>query len=98
MKHSTFLLLLGTLFLTFGYTTESGEGSAKIHLSGDLLIRNIPGESITLYSVANPSDVEELGSIGVVGNHDIATSGTWLYADRDRDLQVYDIAPRACRA
>ena len=92
MKRSTLLLLLGTGFLAFGYTTEPGEGISKIHLSGDLLIRNVAGEKISLYSVSNPYDVQQVGSIEIAENHDLATSGEYLYADQGEALQVWDIS------
>ena len=92
MKRSTLLLLLGTVFLAFGYTTEPGEGISKIHLSGDLLIRNVAGEKISLYSVSNPYDVQQVGSIEIADNHDLATSGEYLYADQGEALQVWDIS------
>ena len=92
MKRSTLFLFLGLIFLSFGYTTDQGEGISKIHLSGDLLIRTVPGNAITLYSIADPSNVEELGAITTEGNHDIATAENYLYADQGSTLQVYDIA------
>ena len=95
MRRSTLFLFLGLIFLSFGYTTDQGEGISKIHLSGDLLIRTIPGQEISLYSIANPSDVQELGAIEIDGNHDVATAETYLYADRDQNLQVWDIADPA---
>lgn len=95
MRRTTLFLFLGLIFLSFGYTTDQGEGISKIHLSGDLLIRTIPGEEIALYSIANPSDVEELGAITIEGNHDIATADNYLYADQGKTLQVYDIADPA---
>ena len=96
MRRSTLFLFVGLIFLSFGYTTDKGDGISKIHLSGDLLIRTIPGEDIGLYSIANPADVQELGSIKIEGNHDVATADSWLYADDAGDLKVYDIAdPKA---
>ena len=92
MKRSTLLLTLGVIFLSFGYTTEGGDGVSKIHLSGDLLVRTVPGVEIGLYDISDPTDVREVGSMKIEGNNDIATSGDYLYADAGRDLAVFDIA------
>lgn len=92
MQRSTLLLLLGVVFISFGYTTDGGDGASKIHLSDDLLIRTVPGVDVSFYDISNPAEPAEVGSIEIEGNNDIATVDNYLYADAGHDLQVFDIA------
>ena len=54
-----------------------------------------PGERIDFYSLANPSAVDRIGTLAITGNSDIAVQGSYLYADRNRDLVIYDISDPA---
>ncbi|MGE3800456.1 MAG: LVIVD repeat-containing protein [Candidatus Kapaibacterium sp.] len=93
MRRSTLLLLIGLVFLSFGYTKDhNGNDISKIYLIGNTLIRTTPGENIRFYDIANPASVTELGKIEVKGNSDVAATGNYMYADRNYDLLVYDIS------
>ncbi len=94
-RPTTLLLLLCCTFLAFGYTTDNGDGISKIYLDGNLLVRTSPGVDIRFYDVANPGAVRQLGRLAIEGNSDVAISGDYLYADRERDLVVYDISDPA---
>lgn len=90
MKRSTLLLLIGVVFLSFGYTTDEGEGISKIYLIDNLLLRTQPGIGIDFYDIANPASVSKVGAIALEGNGDVAAKGRILYADRGNDLLVYN--------
>ena len=93
MQRSTSLLLIGVLFLSFGYTkNHEGDDISKIYLIGNTLIRTTPGHDIRFYDIGNPASVRELGKIEIQGNSDVAATGTYMYADREYDLMVYDIS------
>lgn len=94
-RPTTLLLLLCCTFLAFGYTTNHGDGISKIYLNGNLLVRTSPGVDIRFYDVANPGSVRQTGRLAIEGNSDVAISGNYLYADRERDLVVYDISDPA---
>ncbi len=99
MRRSTLLLTLGVIFLSFGYTTQEDGDISKIYLINDLLIRTNPGSDISFYNIANPRAVTKLGTLTIEKNSDVAATGTTMYADRGRDLMVYDISnPAAPRA
>ena len=93
-RPASLLLLLCCTLLAFGYTTN-GDGISKIYLDGDLLVRTSPGVDIRFYDVSNPGSVRQTGRLAIEGNSDVAISGDYLYADRDRDLVVYDISDPA---
>lgn len=101
-RPTTLLLLLCCTFLAFGYTAENGDGMTKIYLQGNLLVRTSPGVDIRFYDIASPSAVRQVGTLPIRGNSDVALSGDYLYADRERDLVVYDISnpaePREVRS
>ena len=99
MRRSTLLLMLGVVFLSFGYTSEEDRDISKIYLINDMLIRTDPGTDISFYDISNPRAVTKLGTLEIEGNSDVAATGTTMYADRGRDLMVYDISnPAAPRA
>lgn len=100
MKRSTILLLLGCIFLSFGYTKGTKDGDiSKIYLLGNTLIRTTPGKDIRFYSIANPASVSQLGSVAIQGNSDVAAVGNIMYADQGYDLVVFDISnPAQVRA
>lgn len=91
---SRIVLAATLLFLSVGWTSRSNHSDepAKIWLTGNLLLRAVPDEGITLYDIAQPVSPRILGSISLVGNHDIAVAGTTLYADSAEALLVYNIA------
>lgn len=91
-RPSTLLLFLCCGFLSLGYTSDFGEGISKIYLQGDMLVRSRPGQSIDFHDLSNPASVRQIGSLAIRGNSDIAVEGDYLYADRDRDLVVFDIS------
>lgn len=96
MKRSTVLLLLGCIFMSFGYTHRTQDGDvSKIYLIGTTLIRTTPGKDIRFYNIASPAAVSELGKIDMRENSDVAVSGTVMYADQGYDLVVFDISDPA---
>lgn len=96
MKRSTVLLLLGCIFMSFGYTHRTQDGDvSKIYLIGTTLIRTTPGKDIRFYNIASPAAVSELGKIDMRENSDVAVSGTIMYADQGYDLVVFDISDPA---
>lgn len=94
-RPTTLLLLLGCVFLSFGYTTDGGSAISKIYLHGNTLIRTSPGHDIRFYDIANPAQVREIGDLSIEGNSDVAVMGSIMYADQERDLVVYDISDPA---
>lgn len=88
------ILGVALLFFSIGWTSRSSHGDepAKIWLAGDLLLRAVPDEGITMYDIAQPATPRIVGSIALTNNHDIAVAGTTLYADSGNALLIYDIA------
>ncbi len=93
MKLTNVLLLLGCIFMSFGYTYGTKDGKvSKIYLIENTLIRATPDEGIRFYDISNPASAREIGQISLQGNTDVAATGTIMYADRHYDLLVYDIS------
>jgi len=90
---SRIVLALTLLFLSVGWTSRgsSSDEPAKIWLTGNLLLRAVPDQGITIYDIAQPAAPRTLGAIPLTNNHDIAVAGTTLYADSAQALLVYDI-------
>ena len=93
MRRANILLLLGCIFLSFGYTTRTSENEvSKIYLIDNTLIRTTPGTGIRFYDISNPASATLKGEISLQENTDVAATGTIMYADRGYDLLVYDIS------
>lgn len=94
MKRSSLVCLLFLVFFSFGYRFNiSGSGEvSRIYLHGTTLIRTTPGTGIRFYDLSNPAVPRERGSITITGNIDVAVKEKYMYADRGRDLVVFDIS------
>lgn len=93
MKRSTLFLLLALVFMSFGYTVDrQTEDISKIYLIGNTLIRTSPGKEIRFYDLTDPRSPRSLGTITMDGNSDVAVRGSYMYADRNYDLMVFDIS------
>jgi hypothetical protein len=87
------ILILIVVFLSLGYrATVKRESISKIYLVNSILIKSDPLKSITFYDISDPLNVSKLGFIEIEGNHDVAVKYNYMYADRFRDLIVFDIS------
>lgn len=94
MKRSSLVCLLFLVLFSFGYRfniSDSGDVS-RIYLHGTTLIRTTPGTGIRLYDLSNPAAPRERGSIAITQNVDVAVKDRYMYADKGKDLVVFDIS------
>lgn len=94
MSRTSLLLIVALVFLSFGYTVDrrSSDPPSKIYLINSTLIRTTPGQDIRLYNIANPASPALVSTIMIDGNSDVAVVDHFMYADRNVDLIVFDIA------
>ena len=69
----------------------------RIHTNGSFLLINDLYKGIHIFSNANPTNPKNLGFLKILGNTDMASTGTTLYADSGPDLLVINLDPEDIR-
>jgi hypothetical protein len=73
-------------------SSEALRSPGKIYVLDRYLFVNEMGKGVHIIDNSDPKNPKNLSFISILGNHDIAAKGTWLYADNATDLLVFDIS------